>query len=299
MKNFELQPVCGSLGAASGAVTAVVLAVTVLLAGCAATGASTEATVDNADGVTFPALERSYLKTGDFVGPDHVRRVEQGVADGKWPGMNKDQVRLELGNPHFSEGIGNNAQWNYAFNLYTGQGKDYVTCQFQVRFNKEGRLLSTHWSRPQCAQLANPVVATVIPAPSATPRMPQRLTLSADGMFEFGKSGLQSLLPEGQRNLEQLAVQLKTGFKRVTAIIIAGHTDRIGAPTDNQVLSQARAQTVRDFLVQRDVDPKVMRAVGMGATQPAVQCEGSAVTPALVACLQPNRRVEIEVVGEK
>lgn len=268
-----------------------------VLAGCAAT-TGTSGTAAQSTDVVFPSPDASYLKTGAFAGPDHIRRVEQGVASGKTPGMHKDQVRLELGNPHFSEGIGSPKVWDYVFNLYTGQNNAYTTCQFQVHYNDDYRVSSTHWNLPQCAQLANPVVATVIPAPAAVPRMPQRLTLSADGMFEFGKSGLQNLLPEGQRNLEQLAVQLKTGFKRVSAIIIAGHTDRIGAAADNQALSQARAQTVRDFLVQRGVDPKVVRAVGMGATQPAVQCEGSAVTPALVACLQPNRRVEIEVVGE-
>lgn len=277
--------------------TAVALAVMALvLAGCAAGSRQAASTVG--ENLQFPALEKSYLKTGAFTGPDHVRRVEQGAGTDKQLGMHKDQVRLELGNPHFSEGIGNPKVWDYVFNFYGPSGNTYTTCQFQVHYNDDNRVSSTHWNQPQCAQQVNPVVATVIPASPAVQRMPQRLTLSADGMFEFGKSGLQNLLSEGQRNLEQLAIQLKTGFKRVSAIIIAGHTDRIGSPADNQTLSQARAQTVRDVLVQRGVDPKVVRAVGMGATQPNVQCEGVVVNPALVACLQPNRRVEIEVVGE-
>ena len=68
----------------------------------------------------FPALSSSYLKTGDFIGTDHVRRIT--------PGLNKDQVRLELGNPHFSEGIFGVREWDYAFNFYTGKANnDYVT----------------------------------------------------------------------------------------------------------------------------------------------------------------------------
>ena len=49
---------------------------------------------DTNNGVHFPDLNRSYLKTGDFVGPDHIRRINNG--------LNKDQVSLQIGNPHFS-----------------------------------------------------------------------------------------------------------------------------------------------------------------------------------------------------
>ena len=98
--------------------------------------------------VAFPDLKSSYLKTGDFGGPDHAWRVR--------PGHNKDQVRLELGNPHFSEGISGVNEWDYAFNFYTGKGSEHVTCQLKVKFDKvDGhyRVGSTHWNNSDCAAL--------------------------------------------------------------------------------------------------------------------------------------------------
>jgi len=106
------------------------------------------ATATDASEVNFPALDSSYLKTGDFVGPDHVKRIT--------PGLNKDQVRLELGNPHFSEGIFNVREWDYIFNFYTGKGNEYLTCQFKVKFDANNRATSTHWKNPECEGYVNP-----------------------------------------------------------------------------------------------------------------------------------------------
>lgn len=249
--------------------------------------------------VRFPELRNSYLTTGDFIGPDHVRRIR--------PGLNKDQVRLELGNPHFNEGIFGVTEWDYAFNFYTGKGSDYVTCQFKVRFDEVDRqykVASTHWKAPDCERYldadakvppAMPPVAIVVPPPAAM----QRVTLASDGLFAFAKSGLGDLQLEGRRRLEALAVRLKQDGVVVTGIDVVGHTDRIGSEKSNEALSLARAQTVRAFLQSRGVDAAVMRARGAGESQPVVQCAGDVVTPALVACLQPNRRVTIDVAGQK
>jgi outer membrane protein OmpA-like peptidoglycan-associated protein len=54
---------------------------------------------------------------------------------------------------------------------------------------------------------------------------------------------------------------------------------------------------VRDLFVRGGVSMGVIRTVGAGERYPVVHCEGTRTTPALVECLQPNRRVEIEVVG--
>ncbi|CAN7744752.1 MULTISPECIES: hypothetical protein [unclassified Variovorax] len=53
------------------------------------------------------------------------------------------------------------------------------------------------------------------------------------------------------------------------------------------------------LLAQQGIDSKAIRAAGMGERQPVVQCPGTVKTAALVSCLQPNRRVEIEVAGEQ
>jgi OOP family OmpA-OmpF porin len=248
--------------------------------------------------VNFPSLDSSYLKTGSFVGPDHVRRIT--------PGLSKDQVRLELGNPQYSEGLFGVREWDYAFNFYTGKGNEYITCQFKVKFDLVDnvyRAVSTHWKGVACESYLNPVVMAqavpvvlAAPAPAPTTR---RLTLGADGLFKFAKSGFNDLLPEGRGRLEALATQLRRDGVVLSSIIITGHTDRIGSDASNVALSQARANTVRDYLVGKGIDSKLVRAYGAGETQPVQQCAGERVTPELVACLQPNRRVDIEVAGQQ
>lgn len=245
-----------------------------------------------ADDVRFPELQSSYLKTGDFIGPDHVQRVG--------PGLSKDQVRLELGNPHFSEGIFGVSEWDYAFDFHTGKGNEYVTCQWKVKFERaEGqyRVASTHWKNPDCALLVQPPEVVAGPnAPTLLP--PQKVTLNADGLFRFDGGEPTDLLSEGQERVVRLAADIRANFKALHYVTVTGHTDRLGTDAYNQALSQARANTVRDLLVRAGIDRAKVRASGMGKRQPVVSdCEGTRATPELVKCLQPNRRVEIEVVG--
>jgi len=250
-----------------------------------------------ADAVQFPAISSSYLKTGDFIGADHVRRIT--------PGLNKDQVRLELGNPHFSEGIFDVREWDYAFNFYTGKpNNDYVTCQFKVQFDKDYRVAGTFWKGPDCAgYIAAPVAAAVMSQPvvakaEALPAR-RRVVLASDGLFAFGKSGLDDLAAPGREKLDALIGQLRQNSVTLSSVVVTGHTDRIGSNDANEALSRARAETVRAYLVKGGVDGPLVRALGVGESNPVVECPGNKVTPQLVACLQPNRRVEIESVGER
>lgn len=123
---------------------------------------------NNTSSDEFPDMSKSYLKTGQFVRPDNVRRVELGTAfksdTQEFPGMHKDQVRLELGNPHFDEGIGSNKTWNYVFNFHTGaragngNSQAFVSCQLKVVFNDQDRAERVLWKDPQCAMFTNPPV---------------------------------------------------------------------------------------------------------------------------------------------
>ena len=78
--------------------------------------------------------------------------------------------------------------------------------------------------------------------------------------------------------------------------MVIGHTDRIGSDQSNLALSQRRADTVRAFLVREGVPAAAISATGMGELKPVKQCEDS-MESELVACLQPNRRVEIVASG--
>lgn len=81
---------------------------------------------------------------------------------------------------------------------------------------------------------------------------------------------------------------------------VVGHTDRLGTEPYNAALSQRRADTVRELLVREGLDGTKVTAVGRGEKEPVTKdCQGVKANPALVQCLQPDRRVEIEVVGEQ
>lgn len=247
------------------------------------------AIADDADESNFPSLESSYLKTGDFVSPDHVKRIR--------PGLSKDQVRLEIGNPHFSEGLFAVHVWNYAFNFYSGKDNEYVTCQFRVNYDSDDRVTSTRWKNPDCNNYISSAAAVTV-VPTVDKSYHQRVTLSSDGLFAFGKYDLNDLTTQGREKIDGMVAKIKQENVNLSYIVVTGHTDRIGTETANFTLSKARAETIRKYLAQQGLDDKLIRAYGAGASQPVIQCPGQQITPQLVQCLQPNRRVEIEVVGE-
>jgi len=78
-------------------------------------------------------------------------------------------------------------------------------------------------------------------------------------------------------------------------------TDRLGRAESNQKLSQERARVVADYLVSHGIAADKVRAEGRGETQPqtpAGACNGLS-RPKMIVCLQPDRRVDVEVSGTK
>jgi OOP family OmpA-OmpF porin len=249
-----------------------------LLAGCAAPRHQADAR-----GVAFPVADSSYLKNGAFIEPAQIALVRNGLS--------KDQARLQLGNPHFSEGLAGVSDWNYAFNFYTGNGSDYVTCQYQVQFGDDKKVSATYWQTPECADLAAPKAAVVAAAPVAASSEIKAVILPGDVLFAFGRSGLKDVDESGQNALARFADSLKQAT--VHSITVAGHADRIGTSDSNYALSMARAQTVADFLVGQGLDPNLIQVVGKGRFETVTECQGAAATPAVVDCLQPDRRVSV------
>ena len=117
-------------------------------------------------------------------------------------------------------------------------------------------------------------------------------------MFAFGRSGFNDLQATGRENLRRLAEELKNDFKVVRAINIVGYTDRIGSETQNMALSRARANTVKAYLVSQGIPDSVMTTEGRGSANPVANCPG-AKSPRVIACLMPNRRIEVAINGDK
>lgn len=109
------------------------------------------------------------------------------------------------------------------------------------------------------------------------------ITLSGEVLFASGES---TLLPIAQQRLDQVAQALRD--QGVRRLVVEGHTDSRGNPSDNQQLSLARANAVRNHLITRGLDGSMIEAVGMGSSRPLgdnATAEGRA----------NNRRVEIVV----
>ena len=73
---------------------------------------------------------------------------------------------------------------------------------------------------------------------------------------------------------------------------VEGHTDSVGGDDYNQRLSEQRAATVRDYLVQNGISMNNVSAIGFGKTRPIASNDSSAGR-------QQNRRVELVVSGDE
>jgi OOP family OmpA-OmpF porin len=126
--------------------------------------------------------------------------------------------------------------------------------------------------------------------------LPQKINFSADALFDFDKADLR---PDGKAMLDDLA-RLLQGAK-YEVILAIGHADRIGTVQYNQRLSVRRAETVKKYLVDKGIEPNRVYAEGKGKSQPLTKPGECTVKnrKALIACLQPDRRVDVEVTGTK
>lgn len=155
------------------------------------------------------------------------------------------------------------------------------------------------------AAVPAPVAPTPAPA-QATPdkgaaKAPgaseQRTVLGADTLFKSGKAGIKDMTKEGKAKLDEVAAQIKSAGP-VEQIRIVGHADVTGKPKANLQLSERRARAVKSYLVAKGVKPGMIITSGVGDTQPVVQCDEQMPKAERIACLAPNRRVEVEVIAK-
>ena len=140
----------------------------------------------------------------------------------------------------------------------------------------------------------------VEPAPAAEPLPPlqgpekpafEKVTLQSEVLFGFDKDVLRE---EGKARLDAEVVEKMKAHPEVELVLITGHTDRIGTSAYNQKLSERRAQAVKKYLMNQGIEESRLHTVGKGESEPVVGCEGTRGKKA-IECLQPNRRVVVEI----
>mgnify|MGYP001206690924 FL=1 len=170
--------------------------------------------------------------------------------------------------------------WRTGFWTPAGAAKDPAGC----KCDKD--LLPKEVCEPPMAKAA---AATAKPSGD-------KVTVAADALFDFNKATLR---PAGKAKLDEVVAMSKQ--IKLEVIIAVGHTDRIGSDAYNQKLSERRAASVKAYLVSKGVEANRVYTEGKGEKQPVTkpgQCPGGK-SAKVIECLQPDRRVDIELIGTK
>ena len=132
------------------------------------------------------------------------------------------------------------------------------------------------------------------PAPAQAEARPAKPTYPAplvlqDGIahFEFDRADLS------EKARAELDAWLAQPLPPGKSLRVTGHADRLGPAPYNLKLSGRRALTVKKYLEGKGVAGKNIHVVAKGEADPVKECPGRA-SKATIACLAPNRRVEID-----
>ena len=207
----------------------------------------------------------------------------------------------------FTEALGIRAEVErYRINDAVGNKGDIdlVSLGLVYRFGAKKPAYVARATAPEPVAPAPPAAAPE-PVPAARAAQPATLmppkktvTFLADSLFDFDKATVR---PAGKQTLDKFAADLRgTTYDVVT---VTGHTDRIGSRAYNMSLSTRRAEAVKTYLVEpAGIPVSKITTRGAGESEPVTksgECRGEKATKALIACLQPDRRVEVEVSGTK
>jgi outer membrane protein OmpA-like peptidoglycan-associated protein len=116
----------------------------------------------------------------------------------------------------------------------------------------------------------------------------EKLVIKDKVYFDTGKSKIQ---PRSFPLLNQIA-RILIEHPDVKRVVVEGHTDSQGSAAANRALSQARAEAVKKYLVQRGVEAARLEARGYGPDRPVAD-NGTA------AGREQNRRVEFVIATEE
>jgi OmpA-OmpF porin, OOP family len=144
------------------------------------------------------------------------------------------------------------------------------------------------------------------PKPAAKPKKPAMLNITEKIELQGMPFDKAEMTPDNHKELTKFLAALRKATKargpvRFGAVVVTGHTDRIGTLKYNMGLSERRAVVVKDHLVKNEgVDQKLIFWEGKGPKEPIPVtkfCDNRMKRKQLIECLAPNRRVTVEIVG--
>jgi outer membrane protein OmpA-like peptidoglycan-associated protein len=155
------------------------------------------------------------------------------------------------------------------------------------RLQNQGVALASETARRKAAEARAAQAAKDLAAFAQVKQEPRGMVITLSGSVLFF-TAKWNLLKTAKIKLNDVANALIKEDPS-SKIIVEGHTDSRGTIDSNQILSQRRAASVRDYLITRGIEKDRITAVGFGQTRPIADnktTEGQS----------NNRRVEIIVV---
>ncbi len=229
--------------------------------------------------------ERSFASEGDTQGTrdlayvaDRRAQIAEAAGQTKLASSQQGQTLMYMHSAETAQANASSAQLGRANAQLEVQGQAMSSQKQQLDAERDRR----QDAEKRAAQAATDLAAIALVKQDATRGMV--ITLSGGVLFASNKA---DLLPSALTKLNEVANAL-TKNDDDSKIVVEGHTDSQGGAEYNQDLSQRRAQTVRDYLVSRNVAADRVTATGFGLTRPIADNaspEGRA----------NNRRVEIVV----
>ena len=155
---------------------------------------------------------------------------------------------------------------------------------------------------PDLVKKIAPKIADSTPV-VASPKKPSfaPFTMQTEALFDFDSSVVRA---DGKNKMDDEVVSKMKEDPQDEVVLLTGHADRIGGEVYNQELSQRRADAMKAYLIEQGIDEKRIETAAKGESEPAVSCDNikgkaNRRNKALVECLQPNRRVAVEVKAQK
>ena len=127
-------------------------------------------------------------------------------------------------------------------------------------------------------------IAEVVPPPPPKP-IHEEIRLGADTFFDFNRYNLK---PAGMAKLDELASKLQRPDLQLNSMLVVGNTDSVGSWSFNKALSERRAQTVKDYLVSKGINPNLIQTRGDSFDNPIA-------SNAIPAGRAQNRRVDVTI----
>jgi OmpA-OmpF porin, OOP family len=230
----------------------------------------------------WPELNKATRKKGAFVPAANVIKIT--------PGMTKKQIYTLLDVPHFTEGLFGVRKWNYILNFYTGTGDEYVTCQYQIRYDSDVRVESTYWQTQSCADLAArltaPAAPQVVEKIVYVDRPVEKASNPVQNRFIVTFDLASSELDETDIATINMAVDAArdNGSRSISVI---GHTDTVADDATNVPLRKRRADRVAQTI------EAIARNVGVPVIVNQSTSEALAIATGDEVAEEANRRVII------